>query len=436
MWKKIIDSPDLTKYHTTYEKGQVVFFEGDDSEDLYFLISGQLDIFRGKTKIGEITETGAFFGEMSFLLGGKRTATVKAFNDVRTIRIPKDKVSTFLQEFPEFSQEICGLLARRLDETSQVLYGLKTFSDQVPDAVILTDREGKIISWNTCAEDLYGRDWSQVQNRAVEEIYEEPQLYRDFIDEVQSRNAVRERVLKVRHPEKGLRYISTSTTLLYDGHHHFQGVLSLGRDVTTVKKLEKRYRLIRNRLLPAVFLLGILVASVFFGVSYSSKEKPFIEVEKQTLRNQLAKDYILLKSLLADPFAAEDRAKTSQLMGEFFRIQDPSTMPYIGLVLLNKDKTVFDVFSAKGENDRAGILDETYTGVSFQGEEDSLHKVLTFYRADEDHPMGKKAIEIAFEWSKNDESSGWLVFQMDVDSLETHYDIDDEGLRQFRFEKP
>ena len=83
-----------------------------------------------------------------------------------------------------------------------------------------------------------------------------------------------------------------------------------------------------------------------------------------------------------------------------------------------------------------GILDETYTGVSFQEGEDSLHKVLTFYRADEDHPMGKKAVEIAFEWFKDEEPLGWLIFQMDVDSLETQYEINDEGLRQFRFEKP
>ena len=187
MWKEIINSPELAKYHMTYESGQVVFYEGDDSQDLYFLISGQLDIYRGDTKIGEITEVGAFFGEMSFLLGGKRTATVKAFDEVRTIRIPKEKVSDFLHEFPEFSQEICGLLARRLDETSQVLYGLKAFCDQVPDAVIMTDSQGKIISWNTAAENLYGRDWNQVQDRAVEEIYEEPQLYRDFLEEVQSK---------------------------------------------------------------------------------------------------------------------------------------------------------------------------------------------------------------------------------------------------------
>jgi len=154
------------------------------------------------------------------------------------------------------------------------------------------------------------------------------------------------------------------------------------------------------------------------------------------LRNQLAKDYLLLKSLLADPFAAEDRSKTSQLMREFFRIQDPTTIPYMGLILLNKDKTVFDVFSANEEKDGVEILDETYAGVSFQGSEDSLHKLLTFYRADEDHPMGEETIEIAFECSRDEEFLGWLIFQMDVDSLETQYEIDDEDLRQFRFEKP
>jgi PAS domain S-box-containing protein len=436
MWKKIIDSPDLAKYHMTYESGQVVFYEGDDSQDLYFLISGQLDIYRGDTKIREITEVGAFFGEMSFLLGGKRTATVKAFDEVRTIRVPKEKVATFLRDFPEFSQEICGLLAQRLDETSQVLYGLKAFCDQAPDAVILTDSQGKIISWNTAAESLYGRDWNQVQDRAVEEIYEDPQLYRDFLEEVRSRRAVRERVLPIRHPDRGVCFISTSTTVLYDGHQNVQGVLSFGRDVTKVKSLERRYRLARNWLLPGVFLLGILVASVFFAISYFSNESPPVKIEKLTLRNQLAKDYLLLNSLLGHPFAAGDQSKTSQLMKAFFQIQDPTVMPYVGLVLLNRDKTVFDVCSAVEERDTAQILDETYAGVSFQGSDDSIHKLLTFYRADDAHPMGDKAIEMAFEWTKDGEFVGWLIFQMNVDSLGTRYGINEEDLKAFRFEKP
>ena len=130
----------------------------------------------------------------------------------------------------------------------------------MPDAVILIDREGKIITWNTAAEKLYGRDWDQMRSRSVEDIYEEPQRYKDFLEEVQSRRAVREKVLKIRHPERGTLYIATSTTVLYDGHNNFQGVLSLGRDVTMVKTLERRYRRARNWFIPAVFLLGLLAS--------------------------------------------------------------------------------------------------------------------------------------------------------------------------------
>lgn len=434
MWDKIIASPDLAKYHTTYEKGQIIFFEGDDSQDLYFLVSGQLDIFRGKTKIREIAETGSLFGEMSFLLGGKRTATVKASNDVRAIRIPKDQVSGFLRQFPDLSQEICSLLARRLDETSQILYGLKTFCDHVPDAVILTDKEGKIITWNTAAEKLYGRDWDKMRRRSVEDIYEEPQRYKDFLEEVQLRHAVREKVLKIRHPERGTRYISTSTTVLYDGHNNFQGVLSLGRDVTMVKTLERRYRRARNWLIPAVFLLGLLAASVFFGHPYFSKYFRTTDIEKRGLRNQIAKDYLLLKSLLVEHFAVGDRSKTSQLMKDFLRIQDTSSMPYTGLILLDKEKTVFDAYSMRAHKDTAEMLGETYAGTQFQGSEESLHEVLSFYRADKDHPMGYKGIEVAFELNKDNEFLGWLVFQMDVDLLREAHGIDEEGLKEFRFD--
>ncbi len=41
---------------------------------------------------------------------------------------------------------------------------------------------------------------------------------------------------------EGIRSIATSMTVLYDGHHNFQGVLSMGRDVTRIKELEKKYK--------------------------------------------------------------------------------------------------------------------------------------------------------------------------------------------------
>ena len=87
MLDTVIQNENLNKYIISFDKGKEIFLEGDDSQDLFVLVSGQLDILKGNKKIVEITEKGSLFGEMSFLLGEKRTATVKASNDVKTIRI-------------------------------------------------------------------------------------------------------------------------------------------------------------------------------------------------------------------------------------------------------------------------------------------------------------------------------------------------------------
>ncbi|MEJ2656022.1 MAG: cyclic nucleotide-binding domain-containing protein [Desulfobacterales bacterium] len=235
MLEEILKNTRVNPYITSFEKGKAIFLEGDDSQDLFILASGHLNVFKGNKKIAEITERGSLFGEMSFLLDAKRTATIKAERDVKAIRIPKEDITGFLHEFPEVAGEISKLLAKRLDETSRILYGLKEFCDQLPDAVIATDKEGKIITWNAAAEEVYGRSWHQMCNKSVEEIYEKPDGYRKLLEEVKKKRSVREKILSIRHPKIGARFISTSSTLLLDDHNNFQGILSLGRDVTSIK---------------------------------------------------------------------------------------------------------------------------------------------------------------------------------------------------------
>ena len=100
----------------TFKAGQVLFLEGDDSQDLYILVSGHLDILKGTKKINHVTEKGTLFGEISFLLGTRRTA--KAADDSAVIRIPKEEINDFLRDFPSAAGTIARLLARRLDEKS------------------------------------------------------------------------------------------------------------------------------------------------------------------------------------------------------------------------------------------------------------------------------------------------------------------------------
>ena len=184
MLDEILSDPAHEAYAAAFPKGHILFSEGDEAHDLFVLISGELEIIKGNMKISEIKEPGGFFGEMSLLLGSNRTATVKALTDVTVMMIPKKEVSAFLQRFPKAIEKITRTLANRLDETSQIVFGLKEFCDQLPDAVILADRDGKILTWNVAAENLYGRDWNRMNHQSVEEIYEEPHVYKEFLGEV------------------------------------------------------------------------------------------------------------------------------------------------------------------------------------------------------------------------------------------------------------
>jgi len=420
------------RYLKSFKKGDVLFLEGDDSQDLYILVSGHLEIFKGDKKISEITEPGSVMGEAAFLLGAKRTATVKAEESVQVLRIPKNEVNRFLSEFPSAAQKIGELLAKRLDESSQVVYGLRHICDKLPDSVILSDRDGKILAWNVAAEKLYGRDWHQMKTGTVEDIYEEPRAYKDFLDDVLSQQSVSERVLKIRHPEKGTRFVSTSTSILYDGQHNFQGVLSIGRDVTSFQKMERRYRRARLWIIPAFILIFLLGGAVLFGYPYFSRGVQTMDLRKQELRNLLAKDFLVLKSLLAEPFRAVNRKETGEILKDFFRVQMTEDCPYSGLVLLDREKKVFDSVSLESGVEPGAHIGNSYAGIPFQGSEQSLFRILVLYRADKEHPMGQKGIEIAFEMEKDGQFLGWLVFQMDMRCLKDNYGIDEEGLKRLQ----
>ncbi|HYQ59687.1 MAG TPA: hypothetical protein VEP29_01455, partial [Desulfatiglandales bacterium] len=130
--------------------------------------------------------------------------------------------------------------------------------------------------------------------------------------------------------------------------------------------------------------------------------------------------------------ARGDRAATTQILKEFFELQITKQCPYNGIVLLDRQKKVFDAFSIKPGFNAQTVIGTPYTGIEFQGSEKSLYRLLVLYRADKDNPMGRKGIEIAFDLRENERTIGWLLFQMDMDCTKTNYDVDEEGLRNLQ----
>ncbi|MBP6514519.1 MAG: protein kinase [Steroidobacteraceae bacterium] len=82
-----------------YGPGEEIVKEGVIDDRFYVIVSGQCWVERNGRKIGEI-ETGGCFGEMSFVSGAKRQATIVADGDVEMLQVS----STLLEQASPASQ--------------------------------------------------------------------------------------------------------------------------------------------------------------------------------------------------------------------------------------------------------------------------------------------------------------------------------------------
>lgn len=426
MLTEVIKNPAIEPYKIRFREGEVLCYEGDESQDLYILVSGQLEILKGDRKISEVEESGSSLGEISFLLDTKRTATVKAMSDGMALRIPKDKVNRFMQDFPALAWEIPRLLAKRLDRSSEAFYALSEICDDLPDAVLATNHEGNILSWNKAAERLFGRNWHELHHTRNEELYEEPEDFKRVTEDLHAQHSVREKILKIRHPEKGVRYISTSMTLLYDGHHNIKGTLSLSRDVTEHLNLQKRYHRARLWALPSFVLLMLIVVGLLVGYPQLFGRAQLTGIKQKTLRDQIQKDYMLMTSLLGDAFAEKDIDHAEKVIRDFYVIQKDDPPPYSVIILLDQEKKVFGAFDLDGKNE--ALMFSSYAGISFKECGKLPHRLVTVYRAAPGRPMGEKGIELAFEVKDGEKFLGWLLFQMDMKRLKNEFDADETVL--------
>lgn len=434
--ESILKNPDMEKYRRVFEPGQVVFWEGDDSSELHILVSGRLDVLKGDKVIAQMDEPGTIFGEMSFLLGGKRTATVKALGRVEVFSVPQEDIGALRQQYPHMTDEISRHLAERLDRASQVVYGLRQFSDQIPDAVVLTDQDCRVISMNRAARNLYGRDFSQLQGKHLADLFDDPDALKGFNEVVKGGKQVREKALPIIHPQKGRRWVSVSINSLLDARQNFRGLLALGRDVTASHKTKKSFQRTLLFLIPLVLGFGGYIILDAMDIQVLGPSTRQVALQQHELQTLLAKDFFMLKAQLLDSFDPPNRKLTHAKLKKLSDLQDKAKAPYSAIILLDNKKRVFDAVSIKGRNNAEEMVGNTYAHLNFQGRPDSLHKVLSVYRRDKGQASSYNVVEMAFEVRRNGQTLGWIVFKMDMNLLNKVFKLDETGLQEFVFQEP
>ena len=114
----------FTSERMTFNAGQELFHQGDQGDAMYVILGGVADVLidtpGGQITVAELKKNG-FVGEIAILCDVPRTATIKAREQLATLRISKDMFYRLIAEFPQMAIEIMRELAHRLEDTNEKL---------------------------------------------------------------------------------------------------------------------------------------------------------------------------------------------------------------------------------------------------------------------------------------------------------------------------
>ena len=108
----------------TYQKGQIIFNQGDYSDCMYDILRGKVGVYSGygtgdEKLIAEL-DNGQTLGEMGMLEVYPRSATAVALEgDTALATVTEDELSNYFRDKPEKLLAIMRQLSARLRETTQ-----------------------------------------------------------------------------------------------------------------------------------------------------------------------------------------------------------------------------------------------------------------------------------------------------------------------------
>ncbi len=110
---KIQSVTSLTENDVEYSRDSIICEQGSFGEEMYILKTGSLDVIVNGNKVATIEEPGTFIGEMALLLGEKRTATLKAKNNVIITTIKKQNLREIAEKQIDILIGVATSLAKR-----------------------------------------------------------------------------------------------------------------------------------------------------------------------------------------------------------------------------------------------------------------------------------------------------------------------------------
>lgn len=109
----------IEQEEVVFQNNEIVFQEGEESNFLYYIVSGMLNIIANGKVISYLTPADIFLGEMSFLLNNKRSATVRSEGKSVLLKISKEAFLDAIKKNPHYGIFLARLLAQRINRLNQ-----------------------------------------------------------------------------------------------------------------------------------------------------------------------------------------------------------------------------------------------------------------------------------------------------------------------------
>jgi CRP-like cAMP-binding protein len=101
-----------------FSPGQIIVREGDPGEALFVVLSGEAKVTRAGRKVGEVVP-GDFFGELSAIDGGPRTASIVATTPVSLLRLFRRTLTSLIEDDPVVTVKLIDGMVRRFRQVER-----------------------------------------------------------------------------------------------------------------------------------------------------------------------------------------------------------------------------------------------------------------------------------------------------------------------------
>ena len=102
------------------ERGEMLLFEGEPAETLYFVVDGAVKVFKtsadGKEQILQIIRPGESFNDVPVFSGGENLASAAAMGAVVLNVIKKSDLEIILQKYPQAALNVIHVLSQRVQQ--------------------------------------------------------------------------------------------------------------------------------------------------------------------------------------------------------------------------------------------------------------------------------------------------------------------------------